>query len=478
MDINEIIKTITEQVIAEINKNGGAATGENGKVNYAKYIDHTLLKPDATEAKIKKVCDEAKQYNFASVCVNPSYIEFVAKELKGSPVNPCVVVGFPLGATTPAVKAFETNEVIEKGAKEVDMVLNIGAAKSGNWSLVEEDVKAVVHASRGRALVKVILETCLLTDEEKVKAAAADLAAEFAEGRDPDVPAVLAARDAHVADVGEGAVALDDLHGQGNAGVVHGQAAAVAGHEPLQAVVEGAAARCAVQPPAAQQAPWGQGGVMAHLGSVQDAQAVEPLLGQGAGGLGGPPRAGGGQVQGGPDAGRVCGRGFRRGFEGVVGQVGGQGGVLEDVRGQEEACACVQVVVGQGGAGQEELGRAALEPFQRGAHFRPQVPQARGQEHGFEDQGADRFVGGIEEVAQFRRGHGGQLRPDVGAHELVAGQPADMVQALLNGQGFGWFGGEVGHPQETVLMGEPVAHGRGHVEAPCVVCRAIGTYLA
>lgn len=170
MDINEIIKTITEQVIAEINKNGGAAAGESGKANYARYIDHTLLKPDATEAKIKKVCDEAKQYNFASVCVNPSYIEFVAKELKGSPVNPCVVVGFPLGATTPVVKAFETNEVIEKGAKEVDMVLNIGAAKSGNWSLVEEDVKAVVHASRGRALVKVILETCLLTDEEKVKA--------------------------------------------------------------------------------------------------------------------------------------------------------------------------------------------------------------------------------------------------------------------------------------------------------------------
>jgi deoxyribose-phosphate aldolase len=169
MDINEIIKTITEQVMAEINKSG-TASGGDGQANYARYIDHTLLKPDATEAKIKKVCDEAKQYNFASVCVNPAYIEFVAKELKGSSVNPCVVVGFPLGATTPAVKAFETNEVIEKGAKEVDMVLNIGAAKSGNWNLVEEDIKAVVHASRGRALVKVILETCLLADEEKVKA--------------------------------------------------------------------------------------------------------------------------------------------------------------------------------------------------------------------------------------------------------------------------------------------------------------------
>jgi deoxyribose-phosphate aldolase len=171
MDINEIIKTITEQVIAEINKGAGMPAGE-GQANYAKYIDHTLLKPDATEEKIKKVCAEAKQYNFASVCVNPTYIELVARELKGSTVNPCVVVGFPLGATTPAVKAFETNEVIEKGAKEVDMVLNIGAAKSGNWSLVEEDIKAVVHASRGRALVKVILETCLLTDEEKVRACA------------------------------------------------------------------------------------------------------------------------------------------------------------------------------------------------------------------------------------------------------------------------------------------------------------------
>jgi len=169
MDINEIIKTITEQVIAEINKSG-AGTASSSENSYAKYIDHTLLKPDATEDQIRKVCGEAKQYSFASVCVNPSNIELVAKELQGSKVSPCVVVGFPLGATTPAVKAFETNEVIEKGAKEVDMVINIGAAKSGNWKLVEEDIRAVVHASRGRALVKVIIETCLLTDEEKVRA--------------------------------------------------------------------------------------------------------------------------------------------------------------------------------------------------------------------------------------------------------------------------------------------------------------------
>ncbi len=153
----------------ETSKQGVRAAGESAQ-NLAKYIDHTLLKPDSTQAKIKQTCDEAKRYNFASVCVNPSYIEFVAKQLEGTAVNPCVVVGFPLGATTPAVKAFETNEVIEKGAKEVDMVINIGAVKSGGWDLVEEDIRAVVRAAHGRALVKVILETCLLTDEEKVKA--------------------------------------------------------------------------------------------------------------------------------------------------------------------------------------------------------------------------------------------------------------------------------------------------------------------
>jgi len=169
MDINEIIKRVTEQVLAEIE--GANTTAETrNKVDLAKYVDHTLLKPDATVEKVKKICDEAKQYHFASVCVNPTYTELVAKELKGSAVNPCVVIGFPLGATLPSVKAFETNEVIEKGAKEVDMVINVGAVKSGNWDLVEEDIKAVVRASRGRALVKVILETCLLTDEEKVKA--------------------------------------------------------------------------------------------------------------------------------------------------------------------------------------------------------------------------------------------------------------------------------------------------------------------
>lgn len=134
-----------------------------------KYIDHTLLKPDASEDQIRIVCDEAKRHQFASVCVNPSYIGFVAQQLEGSGVAPCVVVGFPLGAITPEMKAEETRSVIESGAAEVDMVINVGAVKSGNWSLVQCDIEAVTGAAKGRALVKVIIETCLLTDDEKVK---------------------------------------------------------------------------------------------------------------------------------------------------------------------------------------------------------------------------------------------------------------------------------------------------------------------
>jgi len=140
--------------------------------NLASYVDHTILKPDADLSAVKKVCDEAKENNFASVCVNPSYIGYVAKQLEGSGVAPCCVVGFPLGATMPEVKAFETERCIAAGAKEIDMVINIGAAKNGDWKLVKEDIGAVVIAAKGRALVKVIIETCLLTDEEKVKACA------------------------------------------------------------------------------------------------------------------------------------------------------------------------------------------------------------------------------------------------------------------------------------------------------------------
>ena len=136
----------------------------------AKFIDHTLLKPQASLEDIRKVCDEAKEFNTASVCVNPSYIKFVAEQLADSDVTPCCVIGFPLGATTPNAKAFEAAEAVANGAREVDMVINIGAVKSGDWALVERDIAAVVTAVDGEALVKVIIECCLLTDEEKVLA--------------------------------------------------------------------------------------------------------------------------------------------------------------------------------------------------------------------------------------------------------------------------------------------------------------------
>ncbi len=145
--------------------------------NIEKYIDHTLLKPDATEAAIGKVCAEAIEHGFKSVCVNPARIAFAAKQLEETGVLPCCVVGFPLGATFSKVKAFEAETAIANGAKEVDMVINIGAAKDGNWNLVESDIAAVVDAAKGQAAVKVIIETCLLTDDEKEKACRCAMAA-------------------------------------------------------------------------------------------------------------------------------------------------------------------------------------------------------------------------------------------------------------------------------------------------------------
>jgi len=137
----------------------------------AGYIDHTLLKQDATIAQIEKLCEEAAKCQFASVCVNATYAALCAKLLKDTGVKVCCVVGFPLGATLSSVKAFETEQVIADGASEVDMVLNVGALKSGNFTLVKNDVTAVVRAAHAKnALVKVIIETCLLTDDEKVKA--------------------------------------------------------------------------------------------------------------------------------------------------------------------------------------------------------------------------------------------------------------------------------------------------------------------
>ena len=135
-----------------------------------KYIDHTLLKADATTAQIKELCAEARQYDFASVCVNSCHVPLAAKELEGSEVKVCCVVGFPLGACLTGAKAFEAALAVERGAREVDMVINIGAAREGNWELVEQDIREVAEACHPGAILKVIIETCLLTDEEKKEA--------------------------------------------------------------------------------------------------------------------------------------------------------------------------------------------------------------------------------------------------------------------------------------------------------------------
>ena len=137
--------------------------------NYAAMIDHTLLKADATRDQVEKLCAEAKKYVFASVCVNPTWVKYSAELLAGTDVKVCTVIGFPLGASTSAVKAFETKDAIANGAGEIDMVINIGALKNGEYDVVRDDIKAVVDAANG-TLVKVIIESCLLTDEEKVKA--------------------------------------------------------------------------------------------------------------------------------------------------------------------------------------------------------------------------------------------------------------------------------------------------------------------
>jgi deoxyribose-phosphate aldolase len=149
--------------------------------NIASMIDHTLLKPEASDSAIEKLCTEAKQYHFASVCVNPSKVELASKLLSGTDVAVCTVIGFPLGATTSLTKAFETAVAIKNGATEIDMVINIGDAKDGKWDKVEKDIQSVVESAKNNyaekhgksekaVLVKVILETCYLTEKEIVKA--------------------------------------------------------------------------------------------------------------------------------------------------------------------------------------------------------------------------------------------------------------------------------------------------------------------
>lgn len=140
-------------------------------MDIAKYIDHTLLKPEATWVDIAKLCDEAAEHHFAAVCVNPPFVKQCAQALRGSDVAVCAVVGFPLGAHTTATKVFETREAIDNGATEIDMVINIGALKARQDDLVREDIRAVVDVARAaRAIVKVIIECALLTDDEKVRA--------------------------------------------------------------------------------------------------------------------------------------------------------------------------------------------------------------------------------------------------------------------------------------------------------------------
>jgi deoxyribose-phosphate aldolase len=146
------------------------------KKTIASMIDHTLLKPEATPAQVERLCAEAAEYHFASVCVNPVYIPLAARLLKGTGVKVCCVVGFPLGAIAPEQKAAEAASCAAMGAEELDMVIHVGAAKAGDWALVQRDIEGVVKAAVGHT-VKVIIETCLLTDEEKVKACEAAKAA-------------------------------------------------------------------------------------------------------------------------------------------------------------------------------------------------------------------------------------------------------------------------------------------------------------
>ena len=147
----------------------------------AKYLDHTLLKAAATYEQLQAVCDEAKKYGVAAVCVNSVNVDFVHKELKGSGIKTCSVVGFPLGAMASAAKAYEAACAIEDGAEEIDMVIDITSAKEGDWRSVEEDIATVHSACNGKAILKVIIETCLLPNEEKVEAclAAKRAGAEF-----------------------------------------------------------------------------------------------------------------------------------------------------------------------------------------------------------------------------------------------------------------------------------------------------------
>ncbi|MBN1301383.1 MAG: deoxyribose-phosphate aldolase [Melioribacteraceae bacterium] len=170
IDQPETVKKIIENGADRIAAGIGVG-GHIEDVGIARMIDHTLLKAEATEDEMIKLCDEAKIYEFASVCVNPCYVKLCSQQLKGSKVKVCTVIGFPLGATTTEIKRKEAEQAIENGAQEVDMVINIGMLKQGKYDYVFTDINQVaLAAKRNRAILKVIIETALLTDEEKVKA--------------------------------------------------------------------------------------------------------------------------------------------------------------------------------------------------------------------------------------------------------------------------------------------------------------------
>lgn len=177
MDQNELIERIAEEVIRRLNDEPEMVAaahqpdGPDGTISHAemaRYIDHTLLKPESTQEQYDQIVDECIQYNFKSICVNSYWVSYVARKLQGSGIEVCSVVGFPLGAMTSRSKAFETREAVADGATEIDMVINVGALRSGDYAAVEEDIRTVRRATRANTVLKVILETCMLSDEEKV----------------------------------------------------------------------------------------------------------------------------------------------------------------------------------------------------------------------------------------------------------------------------------------------------------------------
>lgn len=165
----EFLKEKVKDVISSGADRISSTAGVGVDKELASMIDHTLLKPDATKEQVVKLCEEAKKYNFASVCINPSFVKTAYEILKGTPVKVCTVIGFPLGATTTMTKINETRDAVANGATEIDMVINVGALKARQYNIVKDDIYGVVGAAGGN-IVKVILETALLTDEEKIKA--------------------------------------------------------------------------------------------------------------------------------------------------------------------------------------------------------------------------------------------------------------------------------------------------------------------